>query len=426
MPFSTRKAALAAAAAFGLLALAACGGGGGGGGTPQTSRVTLPEGHSVASGRFTVAAGKSVDRGGVRFSCAAGGAACAVVVDTGSGQARVTGGRLTVARVPAATGGQDGGTPPEDGGTPPEDGGTPPEAGQIEEPWPDWPIQDVAAARARTGSNPLSRSSNDISSHIKTQTYHTGSNSRGVGHGSNSRVRCVAIEDCGSDDIAIEYRSVMEYRSIPIAQVRFLDVGKSTPGNPGSVWRGIGIVGLLNHGFFTVESSWERPIGESSAGGNYAFEAAFRDDRSNWQDYGGPRELPLGWLPAPLTGRWSGALVGIGDNASVSSLYRQFIMGDVDITVKPSPNFPSSRPNVDVEFSNIYNVNTGESVTLSRTQWNDLGGSNGMGTRSVSSPGIHDGSPGSISMDFLGTNTEEVLGVFRTEGARGAFGAKKQ
>ncbi len=102
MPFPTRKAALAAAAAFGLLALAACGGGGGGA-APQTSRVTLPEGHSVASGSFSVPAGRSVERGGVRFSCAAGGAACAVAVDPSSGQARVTGGRLTVARVQAAT-----------------------------------------------------------------------------------------------------------------------------------------------------------------------------------------------------------------------------------------------------------------------------------------------------------------------------------
>ena len=120
MPFSTRKTALAAAAALGLIALAACGGGGGGvaspgampvEGEPTTLRpLTLPKEHSGSSGSFTVAAGKSVDRGGVRFSCAAGGAACAVTVDTESGQARVTGGRLTVARIQAAA------PPPSDGG----------------------------------------------------------------------------------------------------------------------------------------------------------------------------------------------------------------------------------------------------------------------------------------------------------------------
>ena len=138
MPFSTRKTALAAAAALGLLALAACGGGGGGvaspgmmpvEGEPTTLRpLTLPKEYSGSSGSFTVAAGKSVDSGGVRFSCAAGGAACAVTADTESGQARVTGGRLTVARISggstaAERRGEDGGNP--GGGMQPGDDGQP-------------------------------------------------------------------------------------------------------------------------------------------------------------------------------------------------------------------------------------------------------------------------------------------------------------
>ena len=133
MPFSTRKTALAAAAVLGLLALAACGGGGGGvaspgampvEGEPTTLRpLTLPKEYSGSSGSFTVAAGKSVDRSGVRFSCAAGGAACAVTADTESGQARVTGGRLTVARIQAAAP-PGGGTQPGDDGQPGTGGGT--------------------------------------------------------------------------------------------------------------------------------------------------------------------------------------------------------------------------------------------------------------------------------------------------------------
>ncbi len=154
MPFPTRKAALAAAAAFGLLALAACGGGGGGGAAPQTSRVTLPEGHSVVGGSFSVPAGRSVERGGVRFSCAAGGAACAVTVNPSSGAARVTGGRLTVARVQAATpapqpGGDQGGGEMQPEPPVVDQGGREmqPEPPVVE--WPDWPLQsEIARTRA--------------------------------------------------------------------------------------------------------------------------------------------------------------------------------------------------------------------------------------------------------------------------------------
>ena len=129
MPRS-RFAVVVALAAAGIM-LGACMGGGstGGGGAPRTSQATLPEGHPVAAGSFSVAAGRSVDRGGVRFSCAAGGAACAVTADTESGQARVTGGRLTVARIQAAApppsdgGGEDGGNP--GGGMQPGDDGQP-------------------------------------------------------------------------------------------------------------------------------------------------------------------------------------------------------------------------------------------------------------------------------------------------------------
>ena len=124
MPRS-RFAVVVALAAAGIV-LGACMGGGstGGGGAPRTSQATLPEGHPVAAGSFSVAAGRSVDRGGVRFSCAAGGAACAVTVDDAqSGQARVTGGRLTVARIQAAAP-PGGGTQPGDDGQPGTGGGT--------------------------------------------------------------------------------------------------------------------------------------------------------------------------------------------------------------------------------------------------------------------------------------------------------------
>ena len=454
MPLSTRKTALAAAAAFGLLALAACGGGGGGGGTPQTSRVTLPEGHSVEGGSFTVAAGKSVDRGGVRFSCAAGGAACAVVVDTGSGQARVTGGRLTAARVPAAapqpasvtlpqghsvaagsfsvpagqsverggvrfscaaggaacavvvdtesgqarvTGGrltvarvQAAAPPPSDGG---EDDGQ--NGGMEEADWsfPDWPVADLTS-----GGGTLAWTPSEIYSRIRAIEDNRHVRGEYAAHNDLSSIGAVACTGEFSDEAYcnVEYSSVMTHLrgGIPIVQARALN--SRIHGSGVGTGEEVGVGGILKYGYFMVarQDEWSEAEYRQTWSFNNLFE------------------------PVPTTGgRWQGALIGTGRNAT-SPLYRQFIIGDADIAIRPREGFGRS---ISVEFSNIRNHSTGDrGVTLSHMRWDGTIGN------SPSYQALSNTNPGFIEVRFLGPNAEEVLGVFHTEEAVGGFGAKKQ
>ena len=201
-----------------------------------------------------------------------------------------------------------------------------------------------------------------------------------------------------------EYRSVMTYRGIPIVQGRVLNSAESgVGGRPGEE---IGVGGILERGYFMV--AWARRY----IGRDYEGETIEAQAEDPWS-YGQPLELLT-------TGRWQGALIGTG-RSTTSPLYRQFIIGDVDVTVRPRDSRARS---VDVEFSNITNLSTGDTnVALSHMRWNgirapfhsaDIGGSSGATE------------PGDIGMDFLGPNDEEVLGVFHTEEAVGGFGAKKQ
>ena len=468
MFLSTRKAVLAAAAAFGLLALAACGGGGGDGApgaAPQTSRVTLPEGHSIEGGSFSVPAGRSVERGGVRFSCAAGGTTCAVVVDPGSGTARVTGGRLTVARVQAATPAPQqasvtlpqghtvaagsfsvpAGRSVERGGVrfscaaggatcavtvdpgsgqarvtggrltvariqaaQPGNGG---QDGGMEEadwPFPDWPIADVSAARSLVGGSALSWSPSDI--HNRIRTFEDGGSITVYGHyaGDVGATTCTARE-WDENNCDVEYQSVMTYMhgSIPIVQARALNTNFFHLGADDRPGEEIGIGGILDRGYFMV--AWEREdIGldgeeESIGAKTYVY------SHSNSSD-------------AVSTGRWQGALVGTG-NSAASPLYHQFIIGDVDVTVEFGTR--TIWRNIDVEFDNIRNLSTGDrNVTLSHMRW-DLDG------KCCKNPAtdifsFRRGTPGRMTMNFRGPNDEEVFGVFYTEEAVGGFGAKKQ
>ena len=465
MPFPTRKAALAAAAAFGLLALAACGGGGGGAPGTQTSRVTLPEGHSIEGGSFSVAAGRSVERGGVRFSCAAGGAACAVVVNPGSGQARVTGGRLTVARVQAATpapqpasvtlpqghsvasgsfsvaagrsverggvrfscamggatcavtvdpgsgqarvtGGrltvariQAAAPPPGDGG---QDGG---QGGGMEEPdwpFPDWPIADVTS-----GGGTLPWTPSDIYNRIRAiegRRLVGGSFAVADGYGLGTAVWCTG-EFSNRAYCNVEFSPVMTHLhgGIPIVRARALDSSDSgIGGRPGEE---IGVGGILDHGYFMVARQ-RKYIGRS-----HEDEEISANTRTRYYDRDSSH-----YLDEPTTGSWRGALIGTGRNAT-SPLYRQFIVGNVDVTVRLRNDHSRF---VDVVFSSIRNLSTGDrNVTLSHTQWNLTAYTRSPFTASQSTPGR-------IHMEFLGPNDEEVLGTFHTEEAVGGFGAKKQ
>ena len=461
MPFPTRKAALAAA--FGLLALAACGGGGGGDTAPQTSRVTLPEGHSIEGGSFSVAAGRSVERGGVRFSCTAGGAACAVVVDPGSGQARVTGGRLTVARVQAATpapqpasvtlpqghsvasgsfsvpagrsverggvrfscaaGGAtcavtvDSGSgvarstggrltvariqaaQPGDGG---QDGGQGSGMEEPDWPFPDWPIADVTS-----GGGTLSWSPSDIYNRIRAIEDRRGTIGGSFAAADPNHANAVWCtgEYSVSASCNVEFSPVMTHLhgGVPIVRARALWSGNIGVGGRPS--EEIGVGGILDHGYFMVARAREY-IGHDHEGEE--IEAITRT-RFYDRDFRHRADVPT-------TGLWRGALIGTGRNAT-SPLHRQFIVGDVSVTVRPRDSLSRS---VDVEFSNIRNLSTGDrNVNLSHMRW-DL-------TATIRNPFVPSQTdPGGILMEFLGPNDEEVLGTFHTDEAVGGFGAKKQ
>ena len=415
MPFNdTRGFVLPAACAL-VLALSGCGGGGSSTGTtPPSGRsmaqlesepVALPEGVTLATaGTFTVEPGRSVDRDGARFTCAAGGAACTVVVAERAGggfAATVTGGRLTVARVQAAMEEQDDG---QNGGMEERD-----------RPFPAWPVADVAAARSLVSGSALSWSSSEIDSRIRaiedsqpaTGLNNGGSQIPDLDRGPASLL-CVISDTRHRTSCNVEYSPVMTYLhgGIPIVQARALGTGGG--GRPSEE---IAIGGLLEHGYFMV--GWSKTRIETD-----------RELDKSIADYQGV-ERGIASNLLPTTGRWQGALIGTG-STTTSPLYRQFIVGDVDVRISPHPGrFATDLRSVDVAFSNIRNLSTGDrNVTLSHMQWSDSTDLDGT----FDTLPYH--RPGSIWMQFFGSsdgsNGEEILGVFHTEEAVGGFGAKKR
>lgn len=110
MTVSARNYVIAiAAAAVIAVSLSACGGGEPRNGPPPITYVDvdltgLMSGYSTPQGSFTIPAGQHVDRGDVRFQCAAGGANCTVTVAVADGMtaamARTSGGTVTAVDVP--------------------------------------------------------------------------------------------------------------------------------------------------------------------------------------------------------------------------------------------------------------------------------------------------------------------------------------
>ena len=368
---------------------------------PAGEPVALPEGHTLSGGSFEVAAGGTADRGGVRFSCAAGGAACRVVVGA-DGAARSTGGRLTVARIPA---------PAPQPPTMPQ----PPEDDAVS--WPDWPIMNTARALELMGGAALAWTSDGIRNRIETHNRGGGTDDTDYGFTSGSG----SAEWCLGDDIGdtgcldIEYRPVMSYRNIAIVQGREQN-GRETTRGPYEYEFEIMLGGIMDYGYFTVARKvWFY--------GNYEI-----GSQSHVYEFQNHPEAPL------ATGRWEGVLVGTG-NTPDSPLHEQFIMGDVDIAVDLTTGegfgrraFDSDYRDVEVRFSNIVNINTGAKVTLSHM-------SRSYSDEYVSQDRRHGVShlrdvvpdnPGEMGMFFLGPNDEEVLGTFYTEEALGSFGAKKK
>ena len=430
MPFSdTRGFVLSAAACAVVLALSGCGGGGGSASTtpppgrsmaqPDPEPVALPEGVTLATaGTFTIEPGESVNRDGARFTCAAGGPACAVVVVERAGggyAATATGGEVMVAaaQIPA---------PPGGGGQP----------GGMEEdglPFPDWPVADAAAARSLVGGSALSWSPSDIENRENRFSRSDYGGTRWDSRhqtddpyvGSPSSLHCYdPPNNCN-----VERQPVMTYPhgGIPIVQRRAVDfLPAARDLTPTTYYRRqeVSIGSILDHGAFMVhwirvyDTEFGQRVPRFGLTGDSGLADIFIPDSSAASFNNGP-------VP---TGRWEGVLLGTGNtNSPTSPLYRQFIIGDVDVTVRLSPTYDDDEHRrATVEFSNVRNINTGTSVTLSHTQWEEEGIQNSI--RRARTGAIN--TPGTFDMYFRGPNDEEVFGVFETEEALGAFGARKQ
>ena len=192
---------------------------------------------------------------------------------------------------------------------------------------------------------------------------------------------------------------------IPIVQARALNVNAINAGVDGRPGEEIAIGGILDHGYFLVARQREN-IGRDS-----------ESEEVGAQTYVLQHE---DLLEVVSTGRWKGALIGTGSSAT-SPLYRQFIIGDVDVTVDLGTFRIGDeyRRDIDVRFTNIRNINTRTPITLSHTEW-DFSNECCKGANNYLS------GPGRMDMEFRGPNDEEVFGNFITEEAVGAFGAKKQ
>ena len=111
--------------------------------------------------------------------------------------------------------------------------------------------------------------------------------------------------------------------------------------------------------------------------------------------------------PSTGTFSWSGVMVGRNSDI-LSTEVSNVVQGDADISADLSNSGDMS---VDVEFSNIVDLNSGRSIN--DMTWADL---------SVNG-GSFDG--GTIEGSFFGPQHEEVAGVFHRNNVMGAFGASR-
>ena len=100
---------------------------------------------------------------------------------------------------------------------------------------------------------------------------------------------------------------------------------------------------------------------------------------------------------------WSGIMVGSPKNN------QNIIQGDASIDIDNLAN-----PNVDVQFANIKNLNTGADVAA--MSWDDIAISNGTFTSSTG---------GTIRGTFYGDEYQEVGGIFDRSSIVGGFGARR-
>ena len=398
--------------------------------------LPLPSEHGIASGRIEIAAGAYEDRNGLRFSCT-GTVACIVSVD--GEQAQVVAGDVRLARLTPAL------TPPVAMPEPEPSSPTPDPAL-----WPAWMVMDVARAHSLVGGSALDwgreRAEEEIRRRVSGNNRQFGSGVQGSSETSTTWVKYSADGNAGQGDdyreapgfharqifnfpaeerIFLEYQPVMEKNGIPIVQARHYGCCHSEQPLP---YQQSVFVGLLDYSDFWVQ---ER-VGEFSVGEDrsnrfpvHSAEYRYRIPSSGIVSHTGPG----------IEATWRGTLIGIGHNPAFPDIYRQRIVGDVEMTSAISSEGPSlfggDVVDLSVVFSDIKNVNTGAGVSLSKESWNMTSSGSSWAYNSLTADTVlwpyPDSSPSnSMVVHFPGPNVAEAGGVFVTHEALGAFGAKKQ
>ena len=414
--------------------------------TPATVQIQLPADHEMEDGsEGTIGAGETRNRHHVRFTCAAGGEDCRYTY-LGDGRIRATGGTLTVAAVP----------------------------------WPAYQIMDKARLLAILGGSALDWGSDqalsEIRTRLRTREDENGSilhrfgpsgssgnrveveaftpDSRGVvfgeatqlGYDEEGNLETVGLVNTfygDSHEGHLWLSDYFDYRHRAVAVVidahgiEYVQAVSKGPSYPDPFWtdddhpRGTWVLGgLLDYAdFWVVENTGGATLIDYEGPKHGAF---YRIYDSNERG-----EEIFSYDPDPIEATWRGSLIGIGHNKAYPGLYRELIVGDVEITTDFTPEggsgdsyVPFDFVAVDVEFSGIKKVSTGEAVTLStpefRVERNITSTYNWPTFENLRGTTWSPGQDGVISMAFGGPNYSTAAGTFITREALGAFGAKKE
>ena len=404
--------------------------------TPAAAQIQLPADHEMkedSSG--TIAAGDTSNRRNVRFTCAAGGERCRYSY-IGDDQIRATGGTLTVEPVP----------------------------------WPVYLIMDAARLTSLLGGSVLDWGDGEALREVRTRliaddnydsrfgptradpdSRHTADAfsgkelgttrlhydedgnlvapaSGGVFHGEwhdghlwlSSPYRHRA-EELITDEDGITYVQVVMKDDL------YPDAGSGEDYPEFTLVFG----GLLEYADFWVTEATEPWSGGTTFDGPK--HGAFY--RTYHPDYSGDNN--------PIEATWNGKLIGIGHNKAFPDLYRQAITGLVNIeTDLGYQGDDLDSVTFEVELTGVKKVSTGETVSLSTTEWQSTSNTSRYlfgtgfsidpdGTLRIIEGDIGGGSRAwtegdSLGMAFGGPGFSTAAGVFQTREAIGSFGAKKE
>ena len=277
--------------------------------------------------------------------------------------------------------------------------------------WPDWPV-DPVNARSLVGGSALAYTPEQIRGYfVSVRDIVRNADSRAYTPSESdpedtysAAGNCVEFPaSCEFGDSETEYQSVMTHRGVPIVQGR---VSNAIRNGTSRMENSVGYAGLLEYGYFFVGHD-ERRLG---------MEETFRASTS-WANGESlccePENVPI------ATGRWEGAM--IGKDKSVGTTHGHVVQGDADVVVTLIAGSGSSDPysdrNVDVRFSNIYDLNNGN-------RHPDITGDFPMGTATASF-GSNSVDVTHINGHFAGPRNENVVGTFQTGNLIGAFGGNK-